>query len=238
MSGPQNQGRRNFYVFGNEPVKPRTPPVVSEEDQLRTARAREESAERQRRILDRAGPSDTAQTNTKSGDSVVRFDAPLYKPTIASPTPPGPGGTTSYFPWGVVPVDGGGAEIVQAILVSDLVAGTEITVSGLTGMTMASDTEYWLKGTFDAAGVPTGWEATTEVPATDRIVWTGTSPAFIQSEAWFPLARVVSGSHPFLPGYDFELSGLEFHLEQLCTTRLLLARGPVNGRLVYYPTPY
>jgi hypothetical protein len=232
------KGRRSFFVFGsnNEPVRERGLIKVSEEDAVRSSRAREENAQRQRRILERAGPADTKQTNTSAGDEKIRFEAPLYKPSTASPTPPGPGGA-SYFPWSVVPVDGGGAQIVQATLVSDLVLGTELSVSGLTGLVMASDTEYWLKGTFDASGVPTGWEATTDTPTSARIVWTGTAPTFIQSEAWLPIARVILGSHPYLPGYDFQVGEDVYHLEQLCTTRLILARGPVNGRVVYYPIP-
>jgi hypothetical protein len=196
------KGRRSFFVFGsnNEPVRERGLIKVSEEDAVRSSRAREENAQRQRRILERAGPADTKQTNTSAGDEKIRFEAPLYKPSTASPTPPGPGGA-SYFPWSVVPVDGGGAQIV------------------------------------DASGVPTGWEATTDTPTSARIVWTGTAPTFIQSEAWLPIARVILGSHPYLPGYDFQVGEDVYHLEQLCTTRLILARGPVNGRVVYYPIP-
>lgn len=152
-------------------------------------------------------------------------------------------GTVSPLPWGLRAVTAGSPPstsytIDQAKLVTNLLDGSGPVVTGLTGIELGATTKVWLKGTFDGSGNPTGWEVTTAGPSGDWITWTGTSPSFIQNGAWYFLGQVLEGSAPGLPGFDFDLAGSPYHYEQIATTQLIMPRGCVNGRIVFYPSPF
>lgn len=172
------------------------------------------------------------------GKGSVKVDVSGENIVISGNDTVGGGGGGAAPPWKFEPNEAvDEVSIVgQAILVDDIVAGTTETVTGLTGLTLGTATTYWLVGAFDATGGYTGWSVSTTAPSGDNITW-GASPNFYQTGAWYQLARVVSGSHPELPGFDFTSGGNPYHLEQIVSTPLLLARGAVNGRLVWYPTP-
>lgn len=144
--------------------------------------------------------------------------------------------TASFNPWTTVQQSATTVDVKQPLLYNNILTGATVTVTGLTGLELGTATTFWLKGTFNSTGTPTAWEVTTTAPTGDRITW-GASPTFYQTGAWYPLGRVVSGSHPQMSGFDFISGGEPYHLEQLCSVPLLLVRGAVNGRLVWYPTP-
>lgn len=126
----------------------------------------------------------------------------------------------------------------QAILASSILNGDTIEITNLTDLSVSSSSTYWLKAEFGPTGAPTKWSISDEGPNGGYIEWGG-SPNFYQTGAWYPLARVIPDytDSSNLPGFSFSIGENEYFLEQLCTSRLLLVRGVVNGRLIWYPTP-
>lgn len=154
----------------------------------------------------------------------------------------GASGSITKHPWRVVAGEVSGEyEVVQPLLFLDAIALTPYEVVNPGGYSLSPNTHIWLSGSFNSSGTPTGWSITTEDPAelTELITWSGGgSDPYVQATAFYPLARVIEDHHPEMSGFDFNIGAAKYHLEQLCSFKLLIARGIVNGRLVYYPTAF
>jgi hypothetical protein len=134
-------------------------------------------------------------------------------------------------------------EIVQPILVSNVVTGALVTVTGLADLPLTAETKYWLSAIFSEVGAVTGWEVTAERedPDADAITWSGTGTSedpFIQTGYYYLLGEVVEGSQPNLAGFDFTIDGHTYHLTQQAFTRLAIIRPCINGRLTWAVAPY
>tara|TARA_R110002050_G_scaffold166418_2_gene296983 strand:- start:496 stop:1059 length:564 start_codon:yes stop_codon:yes gene_type:complete len=164
-------------------------------------------------------------------EQVVFSEVPQsdYPPPLAES---GRGGGGTPAPWALVHnTADGNVDIFSAILVTNVLTGVETTVSGLSDLALGASTTYWLTASF-TSGAPTGWSVTTTGPAGDWITWDGSD---VQTGLWYLLGRVVAGPAPNLPGFDFQISETDYHLEQLCFSTLFLARLAVDGKAAYYP---
>jgi hypothetical protein len=123
------------------------------------------------------------------------------------------------------------AIIAESRLYSDLSTAETIT-SLTTPITLGATTKIWLKGTVSAYEI-TGASITTTNPAGPITRSSGD-----QTEFHVLIGKVVSGAQPTAPGFDFTLSGDDYHFEQTCFTHLLAKMQCESGSPALYPFAY
>lgn len=143
-------------------------------------------------------------------------------------------GSTFYHPFKVVlttPATPSVNIIAESRLYSALSPAATLSITSLTSaITLTSTTKIWLKGTVNSSLVTTAASITTTNP-TNLMTFSGST----QTEWHVLIGKVASGANSDAPGFDFQISGVDYHFEQTCFNHLLIEYRCNSGNPSVYP---
>lgn len=147
-------------------------------------------------------------------------------------------GVGFYHPFKVVQTSTNSATcaiIGESRLYSSLSSSSSYTISSLTtSITLTATTVIWLKVSVTSLA-PTAATITTTSPS--DFVTTSGSPA-AQTEFHVCIGKVTSGTNADAPGFDFLISGTNYHFEQTLFNHLLIENRAKSGVAIIYAFPF
>lgn len=141
---------------------------------------------------------------------------------------------TFYHPFKVVLTNPGTPSvniIAESRLYSALSPAATLTIGNLTTtITLTSTTKIWLRGTVSSSLVTSVPIITTTDPA-NLITYSGAT----QTQWHVLIGKVSSGANADAPGFDFQISGADYHFEQTLFNHLLIEYRCNTGYPSVYP---
>ena len=128
------------------------------------------------------------------------------------------------------------AIIAESRLYSSLSTSASYTITSLTtAITLTSSTKIWLKVSVNSSLAPTAATITTSSPS--DLVTTSGSPA-AQTQFHVCIGKVTSGANADAPGFDFKISGTNYHFEQTLFNHLLIENRAKSRVPIIYAFPF
>jgi len=144
-----------------------------------------------------------------------------------------------YHPFKVVQTSANSTKcaiIGESRLYSSLSSSSSYTISSLTtSITLTATTVIWLKVSVNSSLAPSAATITTSSPS--DLVTTSGSPA-AQTQFHVCIGKVTNGANADAPGFDFQISGTNYHFEQTLFNHLLIENRAKSGVPIIYAFPF